>query len=222
MQKRILEREAAWAPIISEKLDADWRSKRKLPTRSSLTLKERWKKERDLVAESANCAASSKRAHGKPAAAAAARNADGGIAAVPRRRRVQPRSAQRPAALKSELQALEAELSALQGETGLMRVCVDAQIVGEVISAWTGIPVGKMLKDEITTVLALAGAPGQARHRPGPRDGDHQPAHAHLARIARRSRTSRSAFSCWWDRAAWARPKPRSPCPTCSMAASTI
>ena len=41
----------------------------------------------------------------------------------------------------------------MQGETPLMRVCVDAQIVGEVISGWTGIPVGKMLKDEIATVL---------------------------------------------------------------------
>src|SRR5207344_2285101 len=30
-----------------------------------------------------------------------------------------------------------------------------AQIVGEVISGWTGIPVGKMMKDEIATVLAL-------------------------------------------------------------------
>jgi type VI secretion system protein VasG len=59
------------------------------------------------------------------------------------------------AALKSELQALEGKLAALQGETGLIRVCVDAQIVGEVLSAWTGIPAGKMLKDEITTVLAL-------------------------------------------------------------------
>lgn len=56
---------------------------------------------------------------------------------------------------KAELQALEAELSALQGESGLIRVCVDAQIVGEVLSAWTGIPAGKMLKDEITTVLSL-------------------------------------------------------------------
>ena len=43
----------------------------------------------------------------------------------------------------------------LQGEAGLIRVCVDAQIVGEVISGWTGIPVGKMMKDEIATVLAL-------------------------------------------------------------------
>jgi type VI secretion system protein VasG len=36
-----------------------------------------------------------------------------------------------------------------------MRVCVDKQIVGEVISAWTGIPVGKMVKDEIQVVLSL-------------------------------------------------------------------
>ena len=48
-----------------------------------------------------------------------------------------------------------AELSRLQGETGLIRVCVDAQIVGEVISGWTGIPAGKMLKDEIATILSL-------------------------------------------------------------------
>jgi type VI secretion system protein VasG len=36
-----------------------------------------------------------------------------------------------------------------------MRVSVDAQIVGEVISAWTGIPLGKMVKNEIETVLTL-------------------------------------------------------------------
>ena len=43
----------------------------------------------------------------------------------------------------------------MQGEKPLMRVCVDEQIVGEVISDWTGIPVGKMVKDEIATVLNL-------------------------------------------------------------------
>ena len=47
------------------------------------------------------------------------------------------------------------ELEELQGETPLIGVTVDAQIVGEVISGWTGIPVGKMLKDEIATVLNL-------------------------------------------------------------------
>jgi type VI secretion system protein VasG len=37
----------------------------------------------------------------------------------------------------------------------MMRVSVDAQIVGEVISAWTGIPLGKMVRNEIETVLKL-------------------------------------------------------------------
>jgi type VI secretion system protein VasG len=57
--------------------------------------------------------------------------------------------------LRAELEKLNAELAALQGETPLMRVCVDGQIVGEVISAWTGIPTGKMVKDEVQTVLTL-------------------------------------------------------------------
>ncbi len=60
-----------------------------------------------------------------------------------------------PSDLRADLAKLEAELSGLQGEAGLIRVCVDAQVVGEVISAWTGIPVGKMMKDEIATILSL-------------------------------------------------------------------
>jgi len=54
-----------------------------------------------------------------------------------------------------ELARLESELAQLQGERGMMRVSVDAQIVGEVISSWTGIPLGKMVRDEIQTVLTL-------------------------------------------------------------------
>jgi type VI secretion system protein VasG len=53
------------------------------------------------------------------------------------------------------LNALEDELTKVQGENPLMHVCVDERIVGEVISAWTGIPLGKMVKDEITAVLEL-------------------------------------------------------------------
>jgi len=58
-------------------------------------------------------------------------------------------------AKRTELDQLNAELDALQGDSPLLRVCVDSHIVGEVISAWTGIPVGKMLKDEVQTVLTL-------------------------------------------------------------------
>jgi type VI secretion system protein VasG len=65
------------------------------------------------------------------------------------------------AAVRSQLALAEAELAALQGETPMIRVAVDAQIVGEVISAWTEIPVGKMMKDEISTVLSLPKFLGQ-------------------------------------------------------------
>jgi len=59
-------------------------------------------------------------------------------------------------ALRAEMEKLNAELAALQGESPLMRVCVDEQIVAEVVAAWTGIPVGKMVRDEIAAVLDLA------------------------------------------------------------------
>jgi type VI secretion system protein VasG len=57
--------------------------------------------------------------------------------------------------LKADLATLNNELAALQGETPMVRVCVDAQLVGEVISGWTGIPLGKMMRDEVATVLCL-------------------------------------------------------------------
>ena len=54
-----------------------------------------------------------------------------------------------------ELIVLQEELIKLQGELPLVPVCVDGQTVGEIVSAWTGIPLGKMVKDEIKTVLNL-------------------------------------------------------------------
>jgi len=57
--------------------------------------------------------------------------------------------------LRTDLGQLNRELEELQGENPLMRVCVDDHIVGEVISGWTGIPLGKMVKDEIEAVLKL-------------------------------------------------------------------
>ncbi|MGC1298239.1 MAG: type VI secretion system ATPase TssH [Alloacidobacterium sp.] len=82
------------------------------------------------------------------------------------------------------LQALEAELEKVQGENPLMHVCVDEQIVGEVISAWTGIPLGKMVKDEITSVLEL-----DAHLKKRVIGQDHG-----LAAIAQRIITSRAAL----------------------------
>ncbi|HEX8736258.1 MAG TPA: AAA family ATPase [Pyrinomonadaceae bacterium] len=58
--------------------------------------------------------------------------------------------------LKSELAKLNEELKQVQGETPLMQPVVNAQTIAEVISGWTGIPVGKMVADEIMQVLHLA------------------------------------------------------------------
>jgi type VI secretion system protein VasG len=57
--------------------------------------------------------------------------------------------------LQSDMARFNAELGKIQGESPLMQVCVDAQTIAEVVSGWTGIPVGKMVKDEIRTVLSL-------------------------------------------------------------------
>jgi type VI secretion system protein VasG len=57
--------------------------------------------------------------------------------------------------LKSELKRLNAELKEVQGENPLMSPVVNGQIVAEVISGWTGIPIGKMVADEINAVLHL-------------------------------------------------------------------
>ncbi|MBM3763954.1 MAG: type VI secretion system ATPase TssH [Acidobacteria bacterium] len=57
--------------------------------------------------------------------------------------------------MRAELDAMNTELTTLQGENPYVGVCLDAQQVGEIISSWTGIPVGKMLKDEIEAMLNL-------------------------------------------------------------------
>ncbi len=53
------------------------------------------------------------------------------------------------------LRAMMAELRALQGETPMVPVQVDGHVVAEIVASWTGIPLGKMVKDEIKTVLRL-------------------------------------------------------------------
>jgi len=59
------------------------------------------------------------------------------------------------AKVREELARLEKELRAIQGETPLMSPVVDSQAVAEVVSGWTGIPLGKMVRDEIKTVMLL-------------------------------------------------------------------
>ncbi len=59
------------------------------------------------------------------------------------------------AASSTTLRELESGLAAAQGEEPLVQVAVDAQTISEVISGWTGIPTGRMMANEIQTVLNL-------------------------------------------------------------------
>ncbi len=81
-----------------------------------------------------------------------------------------------------ELRERQAVLGALQGETPLILPSVDAQAVAAVVADWTGIPVGRMVKNEAEAVLKLADT--LSARVVGQRHG--------LETIARRLQTSRA------------------------------
>jgi type VI secretion system protein VasG len=128
VQKRILDREAATGADHAERLAKIEARRQQVQTRLE-TLKARWETESGLVSRIRDVRSSIE--------AAAEAN---GAATIE---------------LREELDRLNGELEQLQGEEPLIGVCVGGQLIGEVISGWTGIPVGKMLKDEIATVLSL-------------------------------------------------------------------
>ncbi|MDE1962893.1 MAG: type VI secretion system ATPase TssH [Xanthomonadaceae bacterium] len=65
------------------------------------------------------------------------------------------------AAALAELKTLQVQLAELQGESPLILPTVDMIAVGAVVSDWTGIPVGRMVKSELETVMNLAGLMGK-------------------------------------------------------------
>ncbi|MCH5375024.1 MAG: type VI secretion system ATPase TssH, partial [Planctomycetes bacterium] len=85
-----------------------------------------------------------------PAATAETPDSKSGDGAEP-----QPLSDEDRQRIRDELRHSEAELKERQGETPLIHVCVDAQAVAGTVSAWTGIPLGRMVADEVKTVLNL-------------------------------------------------------------------
>jgi type VI secretion system protein VasG len=103
----------------------------------------RWSREKKLVARVLELRANLRAATGKVEGAAAAAAAP---AADP---------AQRDAWL-SELRSRQAELAQEQGESPLILPTVDQHAVAAVVQDWTGIPVGKMVRNEIESVLNLA------------------------------------------------------------------
>ncbi len=58
-------------------------------------------------------------------------------------------------AAREELAALEKKLVEVQGEEPLVLPVVGGQAIASVVSGWTGIPLGKMVRDEVKAVMSL-------------------------------------------------------------------
>jgi len=59
------------------------------------------------------------------------------------------------AATKQELHDLMATLTEMQGDEPMIQVNVGSQAIAEVVANWTGIPVGKMVSNEIKSIMGL-------------------------------------------------------------------
>jgi len=62
-----------------------------------------------------------------------------------------------PVKLRTEITTLESELRKIQHEEPLVFGCCDASSIASTVAAWTGIPVGRMVANEIKTIINLKG-----------------------------------------------------------------
>ena len=136
----VLEREAATGTDYSKRL-SELEAAKAAEEERFANLKVQWEKEKELTAKMKEIRVkledlTLKQKKKGDGAAAAADCAD-----------IEP--------LREELGKLSQELSSIQGESPLMQPCVTSQTIAEVISGWTGIPVGKMMTDEIKSILSL-------------------------------------------------------------------
>jgi type VI secretion system protein VasG len=57
--------------------------------------------------------------------------------------------------LKGKIDGLKKDLEALQGDAPLIRIEVDPDVVAKVVSDWTGIPLGRVMRDQAKNVMNL-------------------------------------------------------------------
>lgn len=140
-------------------------------------LNARWQEEKGLVDRLLELR-SKLRAGNKPVDSPAVATATDAAAPAPASAEPAPDRA----ALLAELHELQAKIHAVQGESPLILPSVDEQAVASVVADWTGIPVGRMVKNEVEAVLKLADTLNQRVI--GQKHG--------LEMIARRIQTSRA------------------------------
>jgi type VI secretion system protein VasG len=135
------ERGEGGSPTVAAARLQELRESRAAADEQHKTLSARWEKEKALTAQ----IIAARSAAAAPAAVGGADSA-GDAPSVP---------GAGGAGQARDIQAMVAELRELQGETPMVPVQVDGHVVAEIVAGWTGIPLGKMVKDEIKTVLRL-------------------------------------------------------------------
>lgn len=144
----ILTRESATG--VDHRRDLDELTAQKQAAEKELAeLEQRWQQEKDLVAEIGLLRGQLEQR--QKAAALGQPSAEGSVSQPA----ATPSSPEDLGDLQQKLESAKSRLKELQGEDPLIHVCVDAQAVAETVSAWTGIPLGRMVSDEVRTVLNL-------------------------------------------------------------------
>ena len=117
----------------------------------------RWQVERGLVEKILSVRATLRQhAQAVEGTGSALERAAAPAASVGKGEAAAPLSGEQRQALLGELRAHQARLRELQGEAPLILPSVEEQAVASVVEDWTGVPVGRMVKNEIEAVLTLA------------------------------------------------------------------
>ncbi len=169
-EQAVQDRGEELAEMRVERADADERRER---------LAERWLREVELARK---IHALQKRLAPKAPAESGAAVAEG--QGAPGAEPVPAAEPEDPAKLREEIQKAAAELEAIQQDTPLVSVHVTPGVVSQVVSAWTGIPDGRMVKDDVAQILRL-----EDRMRERVVGQDHA-----LAMIARKIRASKAGL----------------------------
>ena len=133
----IIEREAAVGIVIGERL-TEATAKRAVHAEKLAELDIRWKDEKLLVEQILDL-------RGKLRG-----SGDGKVDTAV------PLGDDARSAMLGDLRDLQSKLATMQGDTPLILPAVDAQAVASVVADWTGIPVGRMVKNEVEAILKIA------------------------------------------------------------------
>jgi len=150
----IIKREDAIGVVGADKREKEAAQKLATEKERLVGLEARWNKEKALVDKILDLRAKLRAASQK------VEGTDSKLEAKAEVAKGEPKAAPAPTidrpAMLAALQETQQALENLQGDHPLILPTVDGQAVASVVGDWTGIPVGRMLKNEIDTVLRLA------------------------------------------------------------------